>query len=151
MKNRLKALTFLLMLLSFIPAESTPILTSTPPKQPSWIQLRPVQQKILAPLSQDWDQFPDSRRKQLLASVNRYPKMTSVQQQRFSRRILKWSQLSKEQRGVARERFKQFQRLTPDQRTQIKRRWAEQHPTKTAQPDQPIPTPATDSSSTMGH
>src|ERR1035437_2070718 len=134
MKNRLKALTILLALLSVLAAASVPMLTSTVFKQPNWVQLKPAQQKILAPLSQDWNQLPDARRKQLLATVNRYPKMTSVQQQRFSKRLLKWSRLPNEQRSVARARFKQFQHLAPHQREQIMQRWAEQHPPTNAQP-----------------
>jgi len=155
MKNLLKVLTFSLMLLPFIAAESAQTPPRTVPKQPSWVQLRPEQQKILAPLTKDWDQLRDSQRQRILATVNRYPKMKPAEQQRYSERLLEWSKLPKGQRSVARERFKQFQSLPPEQREQIRRRWAEQHPAKKAQPDEPslapIPTPTTEPSSAMEH
>src|SRR5450759_4857146 len=155
MKHLLTVLTFSLMLLPFIAAESAQTPPRSVPKQPSWVQLRPEQQKILAPLTKDWDQLPDSQRQRILATVKLYPKMKPAAQQRFSKRLLEWNKLPKGQRSVARERFKQFQSLPPEHQEQIRRRWAEQHPTKKAQPDQPtlapIPTPTTEPSSTMEH
>ena len=134
MNKRLKALIFFLALLSFIAAWSAPILGGPPPKQPTWAELRPAQQKILAPLKEEWDRLPEPRRRQLLLTVNRYPRMTQAQQQRFSRRLLKWNTIPKDQRVLARARFKAFKSLPVSRRAEIKRRWLEQHPPKTTQP-----------------
>ncbi len=153
MKNFLKVLALSLVLLPLIAAESAQTPSRTVPKQPSWVQLKPELQKILAPLTKDWDQLPDSQRQRILATAKRYPKMKPAEQQRYSERLLEWSKLSLKQRDVARERFKQFQRLPPEHREQIRRRWAEQPPTEKAQPDEPTlapkPAPTTEPSSRL--
>lgn len=149
MKNFLKVLTLLLVLFSFIAALNA----QTPPKQPSWVQLKPEQQKILAPLTNDWDQFPDSQRLRILATANRYPKMKPAEQQRYSERLLEWSKLPKGQRSVVRARFKQFQSLPPAKREQISRSWVEKHPEAKAEANvltlSPVSTPAAEPSSQM--
>ena len=155
MKFLLKVLTFSFLLLSFPAAEGARSPPQMVPKQSGWVQLAPEQQKILAPVADDWDQLPDSRRQRILATVKHYPKMKPAEQQRYSERLVDWAKMSAEQRRVARERYKKFQSLPPGQQEQIKRRWAEQHPVTNAQPDAThsvaAPTPGAGSSVTVNH
>jgi hypothetical protein len=80
---------------------------STPEKKPdgTWEGLKPEQQKILAPLEDDWDyMLPDSRKKWIQVS-NLYPKMSQADQQRLQSRMMGWSNLSQKDRRLARENY----------------------------------------------
>lgn len=151
----LRALLFALVLLPLIAAEGAQTTPKTVSKQPTWAQLSPEQKNILAPLSKDWDHLPDFQQQRILATAKRYPRMKSVEQQRYSKRLLEWSKLPYEQRNVVRERFKHFQSLSPQQQAQLRRRWAEERETRKAQPEEqtlaPIPTAETETSSTTDH
>ena len=127
MTTLLRLLTFVLMLLASLAVESGQAPVKDVPKQPTWSQLTTEQQIILAPLEKNWDQLPDSQRRRLLATARRYPKMTAAEQERFTRRLPEWSKLTLEERRLARERYKRFEGLPPQQQAEIKRRWAEQN------------------------
>ncbi len=126
------ALSFSLTLLLSIAAVAAQAPQKIVQMQPSWAQLAPAQQKILAPLAGEWEHLSNLQRKRILATTNRYPKMKPAEQQRYSERLLGWAKLSMEQRDAARKRYRRFQSLPPDQREQIKLRWAQQHPRKEA-------------------
>ena len=71
----------------------------------TWEGLKPEQQKILAPLEDDWDyMLPDSRKKWIQVS-NLYPKMSQADQQRLQSRMMGWSNLSQKNRRLARENY----------------------------------------------
>jgi hypothetical protein len=73
--------------------------------------------------------------------------MTSVQKERFTKRLPEWKDLTVEQRNLARERYKEFQRLPPAQKEEIKRRWVEQkaqQPKPEVQPVEQVQPPAID-------
>lgn len=72
---------------------------------PSWEQLTPAQQHILAPLQSDWREFDRDRKKKWLDIAARYPAMSPEQQQRLQRRMNEWAHLSPEKRRLAREAF----------------------------------------------
>jgi hypothetical protein len=96
MKNLLRLLAFLFVLLPSVSiggALPQPA-TKAVPKQPTWSQLTPEQQKILAPLAKDWDQLTDSQRSRFIATAKRYPKMTPAEQERFQQHLPEWNQLS---------------------------------------------------------
>ena len=81
--------------------------TGIPEKKPdgTWESLKPAQQKILAPLEDDWDyMLPDSRKKWIQVA-NLYPKMSEVDQQRLQSRMTSWSKLSQKDRRIARENY----------------------------------------------
>jgi len=81
--------------------------TAIPEKKPdgTWESLKPAQQKILAPLENDWDyMLPDSRKKWMQVA-NIYPKMTEQDQQRLQSRMASWSSLSQKERRIARENY----------------------------------------------
>lgn len=78
-----------------------------PEKKPdgTWEGLKPGQQKILAPLEDDWDyMLPDSRKKWMQVA-NLYPKMSETDQQRLQSRMMGWSNLSQKDRRLARENY----------------------------------------------
>ena len=78
-----------------------------PEKKPdgTWEGLKPGQQKILAPLEDDWDyMLPDSRKKWIQVA-NLYPKMSEADQQRLQSRMTGWSNLSQKDRRLARENY----------------------------------------------
>lgn len=81
--------------------------TGIPEKKPdgTWENLKPEQQKILAPLEDDWDyMLPDSRKKWMQVA-NLYPKMSATDQQRLQSRMTSWSNLSQKDRRIARENY----------------------------------------------
>jgi hypothetical protein len=136
MNRLLRALTFLLVLLP-VAAVGAAQPSNPVPKQPAWSQLTPEQQKVLAPISKDWDELSDARRRRLLGAAKHYPQMTPAEQERFTKRLPEWSQLSREQRRLARERYERFQHLSPRQREEIIRRWEKEHPPQQArQPEE---------------
>lgn len=89
------------------PAASHGKTTGIPEKKPdgTWESLKPMQQKILAPLEDDWDyMLPDSRKKWIQVA-NLYPKMSEADQQRLQSRMMGWSNLSQKNRRLARENY----------------------------------------------
>ena len=90
---------------------------------PAWSELTPEQQKILAPLSNEWNRLEAARRKQWIGVAKRYPKMTPNGQERVQKRMVEWARLTPEQRRAARERYQQIRRLPPEKRRQIYRQW----------------------------
>lgn len=81
--------------------------SATPTKKPdgTWEGLNPAQQKILAPLEDDWDyMLPDSRKKWIQVA-NIYPKMSALDQERLQSRMTGWSNLSQKERRLARENY----------------------------------------------
>ena len=49
------------------------------PSRPTWSELTPPQQQVLAPLQSHWDQLDSTRRKKWVAIANRYPTMKPAQ------------------------------------------------------------------------
>ena len=81
--------------------------TGIPEKKPdgTWESLKPGQQKILAPLEDDWDyMLPDSRKKWIQVA-NLYPKMSEADQQRLQSRMTGWYKLYQKDRRIARENY----------------------------------------------
>jgi hypothetical protein len=81
--------------------------TGIPEKKPdgTWENLKPGQQKILAPLESDWDYMLQDSRKKWMQVANLYPKMSEVDQQRLQSRMASWSKLSQKDRRLARENY----------------------------------------------
>ena len=121
-------------------------------KQPDWAQLTPEQQQILAPLSSDWNNFDERKRKKWLLTAKRYPKMKPEQQQRLQTQMKDWAKLTPDQRRVARENYKKLVKQPPEKREAVKKKWQERQrqapsksaPTVPAAPggDKAVPRPA---------
>lgn len=94
-------------------------------KDPSWSELTPEQQQILAPLAGEWNKLEPARKKKWLGIAKRYPKMTPTGQKRAQTRMKKWVELSPEQRREAREKYRSLNKLPPEQQQDLSKRWAE--------------------------
>ena len=99
-------------------------------KQPDWPQLTPEQQQILAPLSSDWKNLDDPRRKKWLLLAKRYPKMKPEEQRRLRTQMQDWIKLTPEQRRVARENYKKLAKQPPEKREAVKQKWQERQQKK---------------------
>lgn len=113
---------------------------------PSWSQLTPGQQQILAPLASDWDALEESRRTKWLLLAKRYPRMTPDQQQRLQRQMKDWVRLTPEQRRIARENYKKLAKQPPEKRAVVKQKWLQnqkqrQEPSKSAPASPSLPLP----------
>lgn len=92
---------------------------------PAWKDLTAEQQRILAPLQDDWPRIEPDRRVKWIDIARRYPTMTPQQQERLQSRMKKWASLSQEERTEVRKRYKKLQNLPPEKRAEIHRKWAE--------------------------
>lgn len=95
---------------------------------PAWQTLTPVQQKILAPVSDDWAGMSNLQRHRLLAIAAKYPQLKPEEQQRFQKRLTTWTSLTKEQRELARQNYKKLKQLPPQKQQAVKQKLLEKHP-----------------------
>jgi len=100
-----------------------PALAVPPIIGPSWVELPPRQQQILAPLAADWDQFDAGRRKKWLEIADRYPKMGAEEQARLQAQMDAWSKLTPEQRHAARTKYRNVLKASPEQKEALKHMW----------------------------
>ncbi len=101
--------------------------------EPAWIGLSPAQQTILAPVKAKWDGMSEMQRKRLLAIAAKYPKLKPEQQRRFQKRLTTWSELTSQQRALARQNYRKLKRLPPRKQLAVKQKWLLTH-----QPKPPI-------------
>jgi len=78
---------------------------STPKHSGNWDNLSAVQQKILAPLEEDWSYLSKERRQKWIQVANLYPKMKRADQERLQSRMNEWSKLSQKDRRIARDNY----------------------------------------------
>jgi hypothetical protein len=82
-----------------------PSTASTPKHSGNWDDLSVVQQKILAPLEEDWSYLSKERRQKWIQVANLYPKMKRTDQERLQSRMNEWSKLSQKDRRIARDNY----------------------------------------------
>jgi hypothetical protein len=78
---------------------------STPKHSGNWDDLSVVQQKILAPLEEDWSYLSKERRQKWIQVANLYPKMKRADQERLQSRMNEWAKLSQKDRRIARDNY----------------------------------------------
>ena len=84
---------------------------------PRWAELSASQRKVLAPLSNDWNDGIDSRSKERWLDVaGRFHKMPADEQQRANQRMVEWSHMSVAQRMQARENFQESRAVSKEER-----------------------------------
>ena len=71
----------------------------------TWEGLSPAQQKILAPLEEDWNYLIPESRKRWTQVATLYPKLSQAEQQRLQSRMAIWSKLPQKDRRIARENY----------------------------------------------
>ena len=107
----LGAFLFIFSLLAINPASEVaaqtkqPAAASTPKHSGNWDDLSLVQQKILAPLEEDWSYLSKERRQKWIQVANLYPKMKRVDQERLQSRMNEWAKLSQKDRRIARDNY----------------------------------------------
>jgi hypothetical protein len=82
-----------------------PTAASAPKHSGNWDDLNTVQQKILAPLEEDWSYLSKERRQKWIQVANLYPKMKRADQERLQSRMNEWSKLSQKDRRIARDNY----------------------------------------------
>jgi hypothetical protein len=87
-------------------AQAKPANSTIAPKHSgNWDDLSPVQQKILAPLEEDWSYLSKERRQKWIQVANMYPKMKRANQERLQSRMNEWTKLSQKDRRIARDNY----------------------------------------------
>jgi Protein of unknown function (DUF3106) len=110
--------------------------------RPTWSELKPDHQKILAPLSSDWENMDATRRKKWVAIAERYPKMKPQEQQRLQKNMAAWARLTPEERRAAREKYQNLKKLPPDKRKEVTTQWQRYQNSLAASPaPDPLPPP----------
>lgn len=82
-----------------------PAAATTPKHSGNWDDLSVVQQKILAPLEEDWSYLSKERRQKWIQVANLYPKMKRADQERLQSRMNEWAKLSQKDRRIARDNY----------------------------------------------
>jgi hypothetical protein len=82
-----------------------PAASIVPKHSGNWDDLSAVQQKILAPLEEDWSYLSKERRQKWIQVANLYPKMKRADQERLQSRMNEWSKLSQKDRRIARDNY----------------------------------------------
>jgi len=92
---------------------------------PAWSQLKPEQQRVLAPLKDDWPNLEAFRKRKWIGIANSYPRMQPDEQARVQRRMRDWAALSREERDAAREFYREIEKLPPEKKQAIREKWDE--------------------------
>lgn len=100
----------------------TSAVIGTPP-QPAWNSLSADQRTVLAPLSKEWDNMENFRKKKWLGIAERYARMTPDEQQRVQKRMRDWATMTPEQRNKVRDSYKEFTQLPPEKKQAVKQKW----------------------------
>ena len=89
----------------------------------SWSSLKPYQKIILQPLEREWDGMEPALKKKRLRITKHYLKRTPEEQQRIQSQMGNWSQLTSEQRKLARDRYKKVENLPPQKLQPMIEKW----------------------------
>ncbi|MFO1364654.1 MAG: DUF3106 domain-containing protein [Burkholderiales bacterium] len=82
---------------------------------PAWSELRPSQQRVLAPIRSEWDALDAHGKLKWVGIADRYPKMSPDAQARLQRQMKEWAALTPEQRRAARDKYREFEQLGPEE------------------------------------
>ena len=77
----------------------------------------------MAPLAAKWDSMPTTQQEKLLVVARDYPKLTPQRQKLLHSRLRSWSQLTSEERQIARDNFRKIQSLPKQDQTSIRQQW----------------------------
>lgn len=90
--------------------------TSATKLNPNWSDLSAQQQQALAPLDKDWDSLGPIRKKKWLAVADKFAGLSSANQQRIQLRMSEWTQLTPQQRQLARDSYSRAKKLNQHQK-----------------------------------
>lgn len=103
------------------------------PASLDWNTLTDAQRQALEPLAQDWVNLDRDRRRKWIEIANRFPHLTKEEQEHRQARMRELVQLTPQQRTVARDSFAHAQKLDPERRAELYRRYQELPPERKAQ------------------
>ncbi|MBV8046654.1 MAG: DUF3106 domain-containing protein [Paludibacterium sp.] len=109
-------MTKVLLVLSLCVAAA---LAAAQPASPDWGELSAHQQRVLAPVSGEWNRFAPAHKARLLAMVPLYDQLAPAAQQRFTVRLKTWAELTGEQQDLARQHWQRLQALPAAQRAGV--------------------------------
>src|SRR5471032_2552820 len=89
----------------------------TPLDKPLWKNLTPMQQLALEPLTGEWDKMEGLRKTKWLEIANRYSSMKPDEQQRLHERMREFIKLTPEQRRQVRQTYARTQKLDPGEKS----------------------------------
>ena len=101
------------------------LLAAEPAFAQKWQDLKPDEQKVLAPLQPDWQSLTDVRKRKWREVAAKYPKMAPDQQKNVQDRMVGWAKLSPEERRKAREQYNELKSLPPEKRAAVPQKWDE--------------------------
>lgn len=85
---------------------------------PTWPELSPAHQAILAPLQPLWDTIPELNRRKWERIADLYPKLKPEEQQRLQARMAEWVKMTPQQRRLARENYQITRTLPPEKKAE---------------------------------
>jgi len=96
------------------PAAQHPVVNA----HPTWAELSPAHQQVLAPLQPIWETFPELNRRKWERIADRYPKLKPEEQQRLHDRMTEWVTMTPQQRRLARENYQITRTLPPEKKAE---------------------------------
>jgi Protein of unknown function (DUF3106) len=101
------------------------LVAALPVAAQKWSELRPEEQKALAPFQNEWDNMPTDRKKKWRAVAEKQQTLPPEQRDRVQQRMQNWSQLSPDDRKKARAGFEELKQLPPEKRASVPQKWDE--------------------------
>jgi Protein of unknown function (DUF3106) len=96
-----------------------------PASAQKWGDLKPEEQKSLAPLQKEWDSMSSDRKKKWRAVAEKQKNLPPEQQEKVQQRMQNWSQLSPDERKKARAGYEEIKQLPPEKRATVPQKWDE--------------------------
>jgi Protein of unknown function (DUF3106) len=90
-----------------------------------WSELKPEEQKSLAPFQKEWDNMSSERKKKWRSVAEKQQSMPPEQRERVQQRMQNWSQLSPDERKNARAGYEEIKQLPPEKRAVVPQKWDE--------------------------
>ena len=97
-----------------------------------WRHLNDKQRIALAPFVDEWAHLPDSKKRKWLAIAAVYQRMSPDEQQRLHARMLRWVQMTPDERTIARENYQMSRVLPPNARQEAWRAYEALSPAQKA-------------------
>lgn len=113
-----------------------PVAAQGAPRDIPWQQVAPEHQQVLAPIRPDWENFDAVQKRKWIGIAQRYPRLSTEEQERLQRRMLDWVALTPEMRQAVRDRYREFEQLPAEERQAVLEKW-EQYQQNRAAAEQP--------------
>jgi Protein of unknown function (DUF3106) len=101
------------------------LIAALPASAQKWSELKPEEQKALAPFQKEWDGMSSERKKKWRTVAEKQKNLPPEQQQKVQERLRGWSQLSPDERKKARAGFEEIKQLPPEKRATVPQKWDE--------------------------